>query len=973
MTSVIAQCATCGTAAHASDRFCERCGDRLVPPAAAACAHCGEAAFPGDRYCGGCGRPITADRPATAAGPVPSSAPPPAAGAIPAGALLRDTSPMCLACGADVGGGWLACGQCGTTLVVPSAFAPIGTVHEVRRGLRRRPAVRVGGDGETAQLLFESGETVAVPVQTLPPARPAPIGSAAPLTPHGVLLALAATRGAGARGWEPAALRAAAIAAVDGVGTARLVALDAVRLGFFDVVAQLPLSASERTWLDAVVAAERRDPTGVVRAVAALPPDRYRHKLVLLFSVAGGAGRLGRDGAVLGPHLDAYADEPVAGLLGRVLGLAPTDRARLVDDIRLLRQVVPLTPAAARDVDAAVVALTGGTPAAIGDLAMLGPATRTVIALAGAGPVALDAASVRSLDAAVVDDLVDTGTVDAAVLLAAGWDEQRSSYLRARLVPGSMTDDEVGRAGHVEEAARRAFLSAEPSALDALGDGPGVRHFRALSALRRRRPGDVVLDDVRPEARPVVAGLLATAELAGAGQLSGATLPAAVVDDPTAWPILLDLAGGNRIALSPDLRDRHPAFAEWLALQLAREHLFTGEWRRALEAADECLALSRLEEIRDEALNLRACALHYLGEDAAAIAALEEAIEGAYSEALLTNIGIVAAGLRPEVAAAHLGRLVDEAPTTAMRLAAAARAVAIWAASDTASWRQSDTGRLPDAIRGPLRRLVADDIPVDDFRPLAALLATNDGTWLADAASLARSPNRRTLEARFYVARAKDLFDVVDVMAGAIRAGSPPQWLLDERDALRDAAVDILFENLDDPDNTFGAVALAMEEKGVLADERDAVLFGLLGLAGVTFHLTTRGEEIADRYVDLLHDLRKRRSSLPADDRDRLEAVVELATRRVAINRIDARRRILDQAIDVYNAAVDLGRNAYPGSTGSLEARRRIQAVAQLVGPVRAELRRWLPLVDHEGVRTDLHDLIEVTRDIEQHCMNALG
>ena len=44
--------------------------------------------------------------------------------------------------------------------------------------------------------------------------------------------------------------------------------------------------------------------------------------------------------------------------------------------------------------------------------------------------------------------------------------------------------------------------------------------------------------------------------------------------------------------------------------------------------------------------------------------ALEQAIQGARSESLVANAGIVAARLEPQVAAEHFGLLMDEAPTT---------------------------------------------------------------------------------------------------------------------------------------------------------------------------------------------------------------------------------------------------------------------------------------------------------------------
>ena len=262
------------------------------------------------------------------------------------------------------------------------------------------------------------------------------------------------------------------------------------------------------------------------------------------------------------------------------------------------------------------------------------------------------------------------------------------------------------RSSHTSEQARRAFRHGEVQQLGDLPDSPRLRHYRALLAIRRGKARDVVLDDVDPDGRAVAEDLLGLiAAKAETGRLSD-RLTERILADPTVWPVLIEIAGSTSLDATPELQSRFPAFTEWLALHQAREHLFVGAWREAVAAADRCLALAAAEPVRDEALNLKACGLHNLGADDQAIAALEEAIEGDYSDSLLANIGIVAAGLRPEVAARHLGVLIAEAPTTPMRVAAARRALSIWSTSDTASWRNSDDSPLPDVFQDALRELV---------------------------------------------------------------------------------------------------------------------------------------------------------------------------------------------------------------------------------------------------------------------------
>jgi hypothetical protein len=384
-------------------------------------------------------------------------------------------------------------------------------------------------------------------------------------------------------------------------------------------------------------------------------------------------------------------------------------------------------------------------------------------------------------------------------------------------------------------------------------------------------------------------------------------------------------------------------------------------------AADRCLALAAGERVRDEALNLKACGLHYLDDSAGAITALEEAIEGAYSEALLANIGIVAAGLRPDVAARYLGKLMDEAPTTAMRVAAGQRAVDIWARTDTSAWQTSE-GSLPDVIRDPLRALVTQDIELDDFRSFVALLATQDSDWLAEPDHLSPSPHGTTLEARFYAARARDLGDMLDVMAGALQGGDPPRWLLHERQSLRDTVVEIVVEHLDDPDSTLGPLALAMQEKGIVEGAYDRVLFAGTGLASIAYQLSSAQKELADRLVDTLHQVRGWWSALDEDQRDRLAPVVELATRRVALNRMDARDRDLGEAMTVFNRAVDIANATYRGSPAWLNVLPRVNAARAVAVAARTEMVPWLPMVEHDGARKDIELTVKAARELEGLC-----
>lgn len=901
-------------------------------------------------------------------------------------AVLAVQTPFCRACGTDHELSDRVCSACGhdTAPLPPRLEGPLGELYELRPGLRRRKAVRLGDDAAGAQLLFESGEVSVVALDALPnQADPlVPIGRVPGVrTRQGVLLRLAAAQREGEleTSWDPQTLVTAALATVTDETTARLFADDALRLRYAGVTDHLPLTHYERFWLRAVYAAATGDAATAVQAVAMLPIAGYRPKLGLLVCVVREAMAVGLDLRALQPHLEAFAPvEPVATLLQRTLfGTSPTSTNGAVSAVAAENMALigtPGLPAPVRvELAAALDALDGKSPVHTGALHLLPTNARLIVACTALRPGLIGSNEIDRIPLPLLDDLLESGAVRGEDVLAGSADPGRTPYLRARVSPGRLSDEEVDRLDHAEERVRRAFRRRQLKNLESAGDLESARHFRALLTVTAKRGEKPSLEDVRPQARPIVEELLTVKAAVAEGAALGPMLSDRMVGDPTVWPTLVEIAGSTGLEPTPELQARFPAFTEWLSLHQAREYLYLGDWRSAVAAADRCLALAHDEAVRDEALNLKACGLHHLGDDPKAIAALEEAIEGMHTEALLANIGVVAAGLEPETAARHLGVLMAEAPTMAMRVAAARRALAIWSTSDTATWRNSDASPLPDAFQDSLRALAVGPLDIADFRDIISVLALHDSEWVADERSIAGSPHASTLEARFYVARARSLIEMIEVMGAVMRGGSAPEWILDERDSLRSATVDILFENLDEPDTTFGAVALAMADQHVLRDMKDHLLCSLLGVASFSYHLTTRDEEVADHIVQRTLELRRDWERLDGEDRQHLEPLIELATRRVALNRMSARDRELARAIETYNGAIGLGSDAYPGSPAHAEAMRRIASCAQIAAAARDDVRPLLPLIDHEGARDDINKTVEMSRELERRCLAILN
>lgn len=952
-------CGGCGlTPSSPATTACDGCGRQIVD--LLACRHCEGLLFPGDKFCGDCGRPHLE-------GVIPRE---PAA-SCDLRRLLKSTE-FCRSCGTDVPQPSRECQACRLPVRLrPPAPSPVGWLYRARRGLRRRTGLAIPGD-DGIDLYLDSGEVVPAGAADL--TCPVPLFQGEPVARTPVVrLATAAqaveqNRVSGR--WDPDVLRDAAARSISDIHDARESAAELRELGVSLHVIRLPLSSTELSWVEFIHAASQRDLAAVWLWLARIPTDGYRAKVAALAALVPAIIARGYPNDLLLAHLGPFtSSEPLAVALGRVLGFGSGPAALVAQDAAQIaaRLRLPSETVDALRCWAALVSPAGNVQGQEG-ITRLGPASRLQLAVRNRTGGHLRAGDLEGLPLSIVDDLLDSGTLTHLAEQPDALPPTIRAHVLSRTAPDRLTESEVETLRMEAESARRAFLNEDMGALAAGGESPSSRHYRALAYLRNRDRQQFSIEDIRPSDRRIAADLAALID-ADEDRVRD-HITSRLVSDPTVWPVLAQVVRPTALPPSPELAARFPRFCEWLALHQAREHLYNGNWSDALASVEACLNLAEGEAVRDEALNLKACALHYLDRDSEAIAALEEAIEGEYSEALLSNVGLIATRLRPELAAMYLGKLIREAPSVTMKAAAGRRAVEIWRTSDTQAWRGAgDSGgpSLPEVIRDPLRELVDAPISLDDFRAFVSLLAVMDQGWLQPG-RIQRSPHRDSLEARAYLARARDLHEFIDLLGAEIRSGGAPVWLKHERDSLREAAIEILLTNLDNPDNLFGPAALRMVEAGAVQGDYDEILFTGLGIANIAYYLSETKAEIGDHVADKVHVLRTKLAAMHESQRSALSEVVEIAIRRVAINRLMARERDLNAAIDVFNSAIDLVRSSYPASEAWQEAARRKMAVASVAVQAQQDLDRWLPIVEHEAVATSIRVLIDQSLELQRRC-----
>ncbi|UOZ07955.1 zinc ribbon domain-containing protein [Amycolatopsis sp. WQ 127309] len=952
-------------------------------PADSGCPGCGTRGPASDRFCAACGQPLGRTVSVAAA---PREETRPAAGA--RGDVLLELlerrgelgpqrvavavggEAMCLACGTDATRGQAACAECGAPMPLGVAVdrpAVLGRFHKHgRRLVRAKFALCVGFAGGGARLLKGNGEFDVVALDELSAAE-VPLNSEVDLRglrgPAAALLWWAArpTAPPGVA-WSPAALPAHVRSAYAAdLGATRLHALDLLRLDRPDLLGEIGLGEPEATWLSVVHAARRSRFEALVDAAARLPAGRYRRVVAVLSACADGiVGVPGAAQRLAGCLVAFSADEPLAAALERKLGIRKAAHGDVMADewLRAQRHGLPGT----------VFAMLDGRPDEE-TAGLLGPAGRLAAAHGGSLAV-VGAPEITVASMTVLDDIIERGAVDAEAVRSAQRPVDELTYLVGRTQPEKLTETELETLGHQDELDRRAFART--------GEVPAERretrlgkHFAAVEAFERSRPQDVTIGDVLAEYRSVaehLVGLLEESAEAPAG------LPEPIVADVSVWSYLVRTYGADRLRAVPGLAARHPRFFEWVSLYAAREHLFLAQWQAGADAARECLRVAVDESVRDEAQNLLACALHNLGDHAGAVRELESALEGEHSPALLANIGVVAPHLDTELAARHLARLVREAPTAAMRTAAAVRALAIWRGEGERVWEGEEAGReLPTVLREPLRSIVAEDIPLADFREISLVLSRFDKAWIRRPESLARSPHAKSLEARYARARAEDdLSAVIDFFASIRNWDQGPDWVRPARDQLIDDVRAVMVEDLDGA-AVAGSTAFALATRLSGLSPYDRVSLSVLSACTVSYVLLLDDKEISDAIVDMHKSALELLPGLSDEDRSRIEPFVELATRRVAINIQQARVREIGKIVDPYNQAVDILDVVQRGTTAWFTARGVVAETVELCRATRTQLLPWSRAVEHAETRTDILDFLDQVRDLEFKAQRALG
>ncbi len=566
------------------------------------------------------------------------------------------------------------------------------------------------------------------------------------------------------------------------------------------------------------------------------------------------------------------------------------------------RVLLTATPARLAEVQSAAQSIASqlaqsGVPGAtvLREAADLAPSAQakstTALALAVADGAAFDpAAAVRvvGLPSAVIDDLIDRGVrrfdfagVPTEAAVDGLPDVPLKTYVLARIAPTSLSSLDVVRLKFAAEGYRR-YLEGDDAVAEAM---PPARQ-RDAEVARALRRGDVIPGE------PTDTHLR---ELVGAVNGSGIAESHALLNDRSVWGALV---GAGVTGVGPE------ELSDLAALHVSRSKLFEWDWEGAVASARDGLRTAKREIVRDELLNILACALWMQDRPEQALSALDTALEGEYSDALLTNAAVVATELEHSEAVDRFVRLAGEAAGPQQRALAAEKALILWKRDDARLW-EDDADDIPEEIIEVLRPLIAEPIGDERYERVLRVLAENDEEWFAAQPITAFGAHSGKPMVRVLKARAEGIDKFVEALGKELRtnAGTTDPWLESERDSLVGAATGVLIENITE----IGAAVFGMTivEANLPMKPVQRVPLVCLTVTAISMSMDTSNGEPKGIFIDWVLNAKSELSSLAPDDRERMSSMVTLAGESLARSYADARSRQLDQAVEIFNGVLD--------------------------------------------------------------------
>lgn len=316
-------------------------------------------------------------------------------------------------------------------------------------------------------------------------------------------------------------------------------------------------------------------------------------------------------------------------------------------------------------------------------------------------------------------------------------------------------------------------------------------------------------------------------------------------------------------------------------LREAVDLLLAWQWADAVEAAKAVLIKTDREDLRDEALNVLAAATTLLGNSEAGIAALRQAVEGEWNFALQQNLGILALGEDPELAAQQSTYWLDGAGSREDRERALFFVMNMWA-----SLEHEDEVALPDRIRESFRGALREDLSLETFTQLGMFLARNDSEWMTRPGNWIVTPHATSEVAHMVLARAEGFDAFIDFLVE--HTNNPVPEIARTRENFIAGLIEAMFE--EEPAMWAAGVAMNFIDRGLACDSMNNALLRLLAIREICLYFREREGEPKEEFITWLEDVRAYIASIDDESlRDYLKEMLSMASGLFAIGYVVAR------------------------------------------------------------------------------------
>ena len=315
--------------------------------------------------------------------------------------------------------------------------------------------------------------------------------------------------------------------------------------------------------------------------------------------------------------------------------------------------------------------------------------------------------------------------------------------------------------------------------------------------------------------------------------------------------------------------------------------LLEWNWDGARAKAKEVLQATDREDLRDEALNVIAAALAFLGDMEGAIAALKSAVEGEWNFALQKNLGILALQSDPMLAANQSTYWLDSATTTADRESAIFYVLKMWSNAEG-----EENFEIPEKIKSSFQTALISGLSEDVFVQLGMFLARTDAAWIISNSDWKTANSHFATITGMIVARAQGYEEYIDFLVAEASSTEPAV------SRAREDFISQIIDSMLEEGEAMGSASFAIQfvDGGLPCSTNNEALLRILAVREIGLYFRDRDDEPSEKFIGWLEDAQRYVVKLPNEEvRGAIIEMLGASSTMLAIHFIQARHKDIEK------------------------------------------------------------------------------